>query len=202
MSQARVTSIPPLEAFRAALAEFLVDAQDALSGAEADIRRTENWLQEQQKHWQREIRKRTEEVQRAKNELAARKYQNRDGKGLGSTDQEKALKKAQLRLEEAETKLANCRRWAPQLHHAIHEYHGPARLLAGALETEGVNALAVLGNKLAALEAYLNVAVPMTTPPAPEGTSEPEMASAAMPTEEAPAPVSAVPSEDSKDEQS
>lgn len=184
MSQARVTSIQTVEEFRAALAEFVTDARDALCAADAEIRRSEDWLAEQQKHWQRELRKRQEDLLRAKNELAARKYQNRDGRGLGSTDQEKAVKKAQARLEEAETKLANCRRWAPQLHHAVHEYQGPARQLAGVLDTDVLQALALLHNKLMALEAYLRIAPP-TAPDAAVGTTgtEPDMVSAAMPAE-------------------
>lgn len=187
MSQARITSIQALEAFRAEFAEFLVDAQDALTGVEMEIRRAEAWLQDQQKHWQAEIRKRTEDVQRAKSELSVRNYQNRDGHGMGNTDQKKALRLAQIRLEEAEAKLANCRRWGPQLHHAIHEYHGPARLLAGSLDTEGVQALALLGNKLAALEAYLKLAVPETAATAPAGSTA-EMTTAAQPPPNVPVP--------------
>jgi DNA repair exonuclease SbcCD ATPase subunit len=185
MSQARITSIQALETFRAEFAEFLVDAQDALTGVEIEIRRAEGWLQDQQQHWQSEIRKRTEDVQRAKSELAVRNYQNRDGHGMGNTDQKKALKKAQLRLEEAETKLANCRRWVPQLHHAVHEYHGPARLLAGVLDTEGVQALAQLANKLAALESYLKLTVPEAAS-APPASSAAEMTTAAVPLPEPP----------------
>ncbi len=186
MSQAHLTSIQALETFRAALAEFADDARDALSAVEADVRRAESWLREQQKHWTREIRKRQEDLQRAKNELASRKYQNRDGRGLGSTEQEKALKKAQMRLEEAETKLAHCKRWTPLLHHEVHEYHGPARQLSGTLDTDVEKALALLANKLTALEAYLQMAPPEApTLPPPPGT---EMTSAAAMPAETPPP--------------
>jgi hypothetical protein len=197
MSQAQVISIRTLEDFRAALAEFAVDARDALCAVDAEIRRTETWLAEQQKIWQREIRKRQEEVQRAKNELTARKYQNRDGRGLGSTEQEKALKKALARLEEAETKLANCRRWAPLLHHAVHEYQGPARMLAGVLDTDVVRALALLENKLAALDAYLKVATPQSGDVPPDGQQQgAESLPTDRPADEEPAPVSVAESDD------
>lgn len=189
MSQARVTSIQAVEAFRTALAEFVTDARDALCAVDAEVRRSEDWLAEQHKHWQRELRKRHEDLLRAKNELASRKYQNRDGRGLGSTEQEKAVKKAQARLEEAETKLANCRRWAPLLHHAVHEYQGPARQLGGVLDTDVLQALAILHNKLAALEAYLNIAPPaMPGPAAVSSDGGPEMVSAAVPAEPGPPP--------------
>lgn len=188
MSRAHITSIEALERFRATLADFAGDARNALCAVDGDIRRMEGWLQEQGKHWQREIRKRQEDVNRAKIELAARKYQNRDGHGRGSTEPEIALKKALVRLEEAETKLANCKRWAPELQRAVHEYHGPARMLSGVLDTEVVNALALLANKLAALEAYLNIAPP-SAPSVPAITNEPHLATAAMPVLEVPPPV-------------
>src|SRR5262249_24698223 len=111
---ARVTSIQTVEAFKGALCEFGKDARDALCAADLAVRRAVDWLKAQQQFWQRELRKRQEDVVQAKKELTARKYQNRDGRGLGSTEQEKALKKAQDRQREAETKLANCKRWAPE----------------------------------------------------------------------------------------
>ena len=61
----------------------------------------------------------------------------KDGKGPGTSDQERALYKAKMRLKEAEDKLANCKRWGPLLQHAVHEYHGSARALSGTLHGSG-----------------------------------------------------------------
>src|SRR5262249_21560876 len=174
---ARVTSIQTVEAFKGALCEFGKDARDALCAADLAVRRAVDWLKAQQQFWQRELRKRQEDVVQAKKELTARKYQNRDGRGLGSTEQEKALKKAQDRQREAETKLANCKRWAPELHHAVTEYEGPTRQLAGPLDTDLVQAVALLEHKLEALEAYLRLAPPDLPGLAPEATG---MGSAAV----------------------
>jgi hypothetical protein len=157
---ARVTSIETVERFRNALCEFGKDVQDTLCAADLHIRRTMDWLIEQSKHWQREIKVRQEEVTRAKIELTSRKYMNRDGKGPGITDQEKAFRKAQMRLKEAEDKLANCRRWKPLFEHATREYQGPARQLSAASDVELQHSLALLDQKLAALEAYLALTPP------------------------------------------
>jgi len=48
----------------------------------------------------------------------------------------------------------------PQLQHAVHEYHGPARALAGRLDTDLVQSLALLHRKLEDLERYLALAPP------------------------------------------
>jgi hypothetical protein len=90
----------------------------------------------------------------------------KDGRGPGTSDQERALYKAQMRLKEAEEKLACCKRWGPLLQHAVHEYHAPARQLAGKLDTDLLKALALLQRKLEDLEAYLALAPPSTPEPA------------------------------------
>src|SRR5262249_54775979 len=155
MTTARVHSLESLVEFRIKLAEFGKDAKDALCAAELQIRRATDWLTQKGKYWQKEIRNRQEEVVRAKNELMSRKAMCKDGRGPGTTDQEKALRKAQARLKEAEDKLAACKRWGPLLQHAIHEYHGPSRQLSGALDSNLLHDLAILKQKIEALEAYL-----------------------------------------------
>src|SRR5581483_12035320 len=105
---ARVTSIETVEQFRNALCEFAKDAKDSLAAVDMQVHRTFDWLTERLKHWQHEVRVRQEELTRAKIELTSRKFANRDGKGPGVTDQEKAFRKAQARMKEAEDKVAAC----------------------------------------------------------------------------------------------
>jgi hypothetical protein len=183
---ARVTSIETVERFRNALCEFGKDVQDTLCAADLHIRRTMDWLTEQSKHWQREIKVRQEELTRAKIELTSRKYMNRDGKGPGITDQEKAFRKAQMRVKEAEDKLANCRRWKPLFEHATREYQGPARQLSAATDAELQHSLALLDQKLAALEAYLA----LNPPPSPDLRGVGEAISSAQTVETASSEVS------------
>jgi hypothetical protein len=160
VSSARVTSIETVEHFRSALCEFGKEAKDSLCAIDMRIHRAFEWLEQQSKHWQKEVRVRQEELVRAKLELQSRKAMQKGGKGPGTTDQEKAFRKAQQRLKEAEDKVRCCRNWLPLLQREVHEYHGPARLLAGYLDTELVHALALLARKLANLDAYLSLAAP------------------------------------------
>lgn len=169
---ARVHSVETVERFRTALCEFAKEAKDALAAADMHIFRTLDWLVDQAKYWQHQIRVRQEEVVRAKNELNSRKNMGKEGRGPGTTDQEKALRKAEARLKEAEEKLRNCRRWQPLLQHAVQEYQGPTRALAGAVDIDLAQAIALLRQKLDALEAYLALAPPVLASASPEADAD------------------------------
>ena len=156
----RVHSLESLEKFRAALIEFGKDAKDTLCAAEMQIQRTFDWLEEKSKYWTHEIKKRREELTRAKIELDSRKSMDRDGRGPGHSSQEKQFRKAQARLKEAEQKLANCKHWKPLLEHAVHEYFGPARQLNGVIDTDLAQSAILLKQKVAALEQYLALQAP------------------------------------------
>jgi chromosome segregation ATPase len=167
MSQsARVNSLDALKALHAALARYGPEAQEALGAAEIAIRRVLDFLHDQLNYWQRQVEKRQEDVNRARADLThARAI--RQGERSGYVEQEIALRKAQVRLREAEEKVVVTKRWLLHLPQAIHEYEGPARRLAGLLDADLKQGLTVLENKIALLEAYM--AVQAAEPPAPSG---------------------------------
>jgi hypothetical protein len=156
----RVHSLESLEKFRVALIEFGQDAKDTLSATEMHIHRTFDWLEEKAKYWTHEIKRRREELTRAKIELDQRKFADRNGRGPGHSSQEKQFRKAQARLKEAEQKFENCKRWKPLLEHAVHEYLGPARQLNGAIDTDLTQSAILLKQKVIALEQYLALQAP------------------------------------------
>jgi chromosome segregation ATPase len=170
MSQsARVNSLDALKALHASLAHYGPEAQEALGAAEIEIRRVLEFLHDQLKHWQRQVERRQEDVNRARADLAhARAI--RQGERSGYVEQEIALRKAQNRLREAEEKMAVTKRWLLHLPQVINEYEGPARRLAGLLDADLKQGLAVLADKIAILEAYTAVQV-AEPPPASGGTS-------------------------------
>ena len=167
---ARVSSLDAVKALHAALARYGPEAQEALGAAEIEIRRVFDFLHDQLKHWQRQVEKRQEDVNRARSDLAhARAI--RQGERSGYVEQEIALRKAQNRLREAEEKVVVTRRWLLHLPQAIHEYEGPSRRLAGLLDSDLKQGLAVLENKIAILEAYIAVQVAEPPPAASGGPS-------------------------------
>jgi len=167
MSQsARVYSIDALKALHSALSRFGPEAREALGAAEIEIRRISDYLQDQFQHWQRQVEKRQENVNRARADLAHARAL-RLGERTGYVEQEIALQKALRLLREAEEKVVVCRRWILQLPQAINEYEGPARRLAGMLDADLKQALAILENKINVLEAYAALEVAEVPSPAP-----------------------------------
>jgi hypothetical protein len=186
MSQsARVSSIEAVKAFRESLCTFSEDAQRALCAADMEIRRTLDGLQARLQYWQRQVRECQEEVTRAKTALIQRRWGHTEGRGPGTTEQEIALRKAQQRLKEAEAKVETVRRWQVQLPQAIHEYEGPARQLAGWLDADLRHVMALLDQRIAALEAYVALT---PSSPADSASAEPAESAEGAAAAAAPAP--------------
>jgi ribosomal protein L29 len=169
---ANVRAVEALKDWHAALAEFRTEAQDALAAVELEIRRAFDWIADTQRHWKQTVRDAEEEVVQAKAELANRRFPDFSGRMPDTSEQEKALRRAIAKQEFAERQVEVCQRWLRKLPAAVSEtYEGPARQLAATLEAELPRGLAVLQQRLDALEAYLGLAAPKRPaeepPPAP-----------------------------------
>jgi chromosome segregation ATPase len=154
---AHVTSLPVLAELRAALLTFTEEARDALGAVEMEIRRTFEWLDEQLKSWVHEVRRAEDALFEAKQELARRKLMRIGDRPPDCTEQEKALRRAQARLEHAQQQRDKTRAWLLELPKAVGEYDGPARQLGNLVEADLRRACALLEHKLAALEAYIGL---------------------------------------------
>jgi hypothetical protein len=155
---ARVNSIDLLRDFRAALASFKAEGQDALTANALDIRRALDWLTERRAFWARAVRDCEEEVTHAKADLHRKQVLHPGDRPPDCTQEIKALKRAQARLEHAENQVEKCKRWEPTLQRAADEYEGPARALADLLEGDLPKSLNLLDRLVATLEEYLAVA--------------------------------------------
>jgi len=167
---ARVTSIDALRDWKEALCVFKHDAAEAMCANEMEIRRFFDWLDERTKYWQNEVRRREDLVVQARNDLVRKKMMvTPAGREPDTTEQEKALRRAKAMLAEAEEKLETARKLGPVVRRAVEEYEAPARSLSGMLDSDVPQALALLGQKLDALDAYLSTAPP-SAPAAPPVT--------------------------------
>ena len=177
---ARVSSIDVLKALHAALARFGPEAQEALGAAEIEIRRVSDYLHDQLQHWQRRVERCHEDVNRARSDLAHARAL-REGERTGYVEQEIALRKAQRHLQEAEEKVQTTRRWLQQLPQALLEYQGHSRQLSGWLESDLRQGLAVLDQKLDALEAYVHLTAGQGPSAGPAPAAEPAPAEGTPP---------------------
>jgi hypothetical protein len=154
---AGVTSLAVLHEWHATVAEFQTDAGNALASLGTALDRMSNWLDEQRRHWQHEIRKCEEAVVQAQTELRNRRFTGFTGEIPDCTVQEQALRRARARLEFAEERLEAVRRWQNRLPDEINEIcEPPTRRLGFFLESDLARALAVLARQLKVLEEYAN----------------------------------------------
>jgi hypothetical protein len=163
---AQVTSVEALQDFRVSVCRFREDGIEALAAIEMEIRRTFDWLQDQLNYWTRMIRECEEEVIEAKAALSRKEIPNALGRIPDCTEEKVRLRKAKGRLEYAEEKVKTIRRWGPLWQHAVTEYEGTGRRLAGMLDGGLKQGLVVLDTKIGALEAYLRLNQPAPPPPA------------------------------------
>jgi hypothetical protein len=176
--QANLTSFESLQDFREALCAFGDDAKEALVTVDMEAQRAVNWLHEQLLHWKAMVTKCEHQVAEAKIVLNRKKISRIFGRQPDTTQEEVDVRKAVARLKEAERKVELCRRWGPQLTHAIGEYAGPGRQLGTTLEVDLPRTVATLDRMLAALDSYIKLAVP-AAPGTATVTSTNEITSAA-----------------------
>lgn len=152
---ADVRSIQALHEWLAFLATYRSDASECLSGVQMEIRRAQDWLEEQLGLWQKTVRECEDDVHQKKMELNQRKVPDYTGREPDTTLQEKALRKAQARLEYAEDKVRACKSWSQKLPKIIDEnYSGPAARLQAILDGELAAGMAGIARQLDALEKY------------------------------------------------
>lgn len=181
---ARVTSIDAVKDFQAALATFCEDAQEALGAVDMEASRLLDWVQhEQLNYWQRAVRDRYDDLAQAKAELYRKQLGRLTGEKVDCIEEEKAVRRAQWRLQEAEDKVDKCKQWGRLLERAIDEYQAPSQQLAALVEGKPPRAVVLLHQIIGRLDAYVGLApsssgstpaappAPAATPPAAEAAS-------------------------------
>lgn len=174
MSQfASVKSIDALSDFKAALVEFADVSKLALSEAQSDAQRTIWWLtRDQPSHWQREVKKRSEKLSQAKVDLARAQLAAQDVRASAALER-KAVAAAQARLEEAERKLAACKRWTQVLEREFMLFKAQCQQVASACAADVPMAVARIERMIDSLQAYISLAPPSdATPVSPPVTED------------------------------
>lgn len=162
LGPAHITSLDSLTILRAALVKFKEESEIALTEVECEVERTHVWLErEQVSHWQRQHKRRTELVARARSDVERKLMQPTVDGGKPSTiDEVRALKRAQAAVEEAEQKIRAVKHWSQALAREMVVYKGQSGPLAGATHRDVPQAVALVDRMLEALEGYLAVEAP------------------------------------------
>jgi hypothetical protein len=153
---ARIDSIDQLRVFRGHLVKFAERVMVSLADAEGEMQRVLVWLEtEANTYWSGQIRKRHEAVEKCKDAVRQKKlFKSPTGSTQSAVEEEKALRIAQKRLEEAEEKLKNVKRYTPRLQKEVSIYKGGVQRLSTSVSSDIPTAVARLDRMTATLEAY------------------------------------------------
>ena len=153
----RVDSIDALKDFRGSLVRFAESARSALQNFDSGVRRTFLWLTDEQTvYWSRQIKKRAEKVQQAKIALNQKKlFKTHRDIRRSCVEEEKALRLAKARHEEAREKLRNVKRWIRELDRNIPIYKGRVQKTVDSVELGIPRAIAHLDRLLDSLDHYV-----------------------------------------------
>jgi hypothetical protein len=158
---ARIESVDALRSFRSAMVKFTENARVALGDAEGEISRMLVWLEtEANTYWSSQIRKRHDWVEKCKEAVRQKKlFKSPTGNTQSAVEEEKALRVAIKREEEAVEKLKNVRRYVPRLQKEISIYRGGVQRLSTALSADIPLAIGRLDKMVQALDAYAALSV-------------------------------------------
>ena len=171
-SQAKVRSIASIEAFRSALLLFLSKAKPTLEEVTSEVTRTRQWVQhDQRNHWQKEMKSRGRELERAQGELFSARLSKI---AQASAAQQLAVHRAHHAVREAEDKLRVLKKWDRELQNRTEPMVKQIEQLHGFLTSDMGRAVAFLGEVIKSLEAYAEVrlSTPTAAPPAQSAETE------------------------------
>jgi hypothetical protein len=166
---ANVSSIEALEAFRAALIQYIEKARVALEDAEGGVRRTRSWLDvDRAGYWTAQLKQRTKLLEQAEADLYNATITRPDE---SHSFHKMAVHKARRNLEEAGEKLRVLKHWRLHFDNRVNpllRQLDPMFHLVGRQLPAGVHSL---GETIKALQAYAEK-IPAPKSAAPETTAE------------------------------
>jgi chromosome segregation ATPase len=160
--QAQITSIAALESFRAALVVYLAQMRPALEEISGEVQHTRAWMEDdRRRHWQQELRRRTQRLEDAKQELFTATLSKL---GEAKSFQQLAVQRAQRELRVAEDKFVILKKWDRELDHRTAPLVKQMEQLHGFLTVEMERAVVYLDQVIRTLDAYQKVAPPPAQP--------------------------------------
>ena len=155
--QVKVADVETIERFRAALVQAAETFGLALEEAEGDVERTIAWLEsERPDTWRKRIRKAQDEVVACKGALYRKQEIKATPEARPSVvDEKKALDRAIRKLEHAEQKLRNTKKWSTELPRQMVVFKGALSGMHTLLDRDVPRMNAMMRRMTEHLDAYL-----------------------------------------------
>lgn len=153
---ARIDSPDVIKDFRNQFLKFEQTCRQGLSGASSDVDRIMQWLRHDQLlFWKQELRKSEELLSQARSQYLLARHGSDYLRKPSYVEEQKALKKAERRKEEAQKKLEAVKKWSAMLEQQADKLMGPIDNFSGLLDTMAPKALSRLEVMIRNLEDYL-----------------------------------------------
>lgn len=161
-TQAHVSSLDALEAFRSQLVVYLSKARPALEEAQAEASQTRTWLEHDRRpHWEGELRRRLRRLEEAQQELFSARLSSFHGPASAL---QMAVHRAEAAVQEAEGKVSVVRRWSRDFGNHADPLVKQLDQLHHFLTVDLVAAVTQLGQAIVTLQAYAAVRSGPVTP--------------------------------------
>jgi hypothetical protein len=156
---ARVDDLDPIKDFRVYLVKFQEMASRALGDADSDIHRMARWLEgEGLNHWTSQIRKRQEALQKAEEALRFKRlYKDASGSTPSAVEEMKQVKICKDRLQQAQEKLSNVKKWSKALQKEVTLYRGGVSRFSNDVSAGVPAMISHLGAMINNLEKYMSI---------------------------------------------
>ncbi|MGD0092454.1 MAG: hypothetical protein ABSE73_21270 [Planctomycetota bacterium] len=167
----KIESPDVIKEFRVHYIKFDERCRSALAEIRSESQQVQQWLQHEQiSNLKVELRKCEELLLQARYKYSQAKADSPAYGRNSAMDELKALRKAELRKEEAERKLQNAKKWVSLVEREANKLFAPINNLANALDVTTPKALAKLDQLTRDLEDYFRAAPPdVGTPRTPGG---------------------------------
>lgn len=153
--KAQVSSVDAIESFRTRLAVYASKARGAVEEISAEVQRTRQWLEvDQRRLWMEQLQRRRKKLDAAMNELSSARLSSFQDT---TAAQQMAVRRAREEVREAEAKLALLKKWERELESRAEPLLKQTNPLQHVLTQDMPRALAHLEMLVRTLEAYADV---------------------------------------------
>ncbi|MCA8992354.1 MAG: hypothetical protein KDA88_10265 [Planctomycetaceae bacterium] len=161
---ANIRDIQVVREFRAAILEFIDEANSALEVMAMELQRAMAWVEQDRPHyWTNQIRRGFDQVAETRTSLNRCKMRTVAGQRSSCIEEKQAYEKAKQRLQHCQEQIETVKRWSVKLRHEGDEFRGRLAGLRRLIETEMPKACALLEKTAEILEAYADIAPPEET---------------------------------------
>ena len=155
MSGANIRSSEVLKTLRNHLFKYEETCRSAVADVKNDPHRVINWLRHTQlPYWKMELRKREDAVQRAREALNLARFGTPGLRKSSYVDEQKALRRAEEKRDEALQKIENVKRWSSILEQQCENLMGPVIALNNCMDSEVPRARERLETMIIKLDEY------------------------------------------------